>query len=154
MTKTATARRAAKIETLRLEHQLCFALYAATNRITRLYQPLLAEIGLTYSQYLVLLVLWEQTPRSVGEIGSALDLDSGTLTPLLKRLEAAGLVTRMRDTVDERRVIIALTEAGQQLRERAAEVPGQMACRIPMAEADGVALREQLKQFQRLLTDA
>ncbi|MET0379999.1 MAG: MarR family transcriptional regulator [Spongiibacteraceae bacterium] len=151
MTKPVKTSRPARIEALRLENQLCFALYATTNRMTRLYQPLLAELGITYPQYLVLLVLWEQAPRSVGAIGQELDLDSGTLTPLLKRLETAGFVTRIRDTADERRVIISLTEAGAQLRERAAEIPGQLACRVQLSRAEAIALREQLKQLQRAL---
>lgn len=151
MSKPAKTPRTAKVEALRLENQLCFALYAATNRLTRLYQPLLAKLGITYPQYLVLLVLWEQAPRAVGEIGLALDLDSGTLTPLLKRLEAAGFVTRIRDTADERRVIISLTEAGVRLRDRAAEIPGQLACQVPVPLDELIALREQLKHLQRAL---
>jgi len=93
------------IEVLRLDNQLCFALYGAANRMTRLYRPLLDALGLTYPQYLAMLVLWEKNPRTVGALGEALDLDSSTLTPLLKRLEAAGLVERSRDPDDERRVI-------------------------------------------------
>jgi DNA-binding MarR family transcriptional regulator len=153
MTKTTSARRPASVEALRLDNQLCYALYAATNRMTRLYQPLLAELGLTYPQYLVLLVLWEQAPRSVGAIGAALDLDSGTLTPLLKRLEAAGVVTRTRDPADERRVIVALTKHGLHLRDRAVAIPGQLACRVPLEREEALALRDQLKQLQRLMAD-
>lgn len=151
MTKSAKARNPAAVDALRLDNQLCFALYAASNRMTRLYQPLLAELGITYPQYLVLLVLWEQAPRSVGAIGQALDLDSGTLTPLLKRLEAAGFVTRIRDTADERRVIISLTEVGAKLRDRAAEIPGQLACRVQLPRDEAIALHAQLKQLQRAL---
>lgn len=151
MTKNTGARRTARSELLRLDNQLCFALYAATNRMTRLYQPILATLGLTYPQYLVMLVLWEQAPRSVGAIGEALDLDSGTLTPLLKRLEAAGFVARARDKTDERRVVVSLTDAGLALRERALAVPGELACRVPFDREEAAALREQLKRLQRLM---
>lgn len=154
MSRTAkSSRRPAKAEMLRLDNQLCFALYAATNRMIRLYQPLLAELGITYPQYLALMVLWERAPCSVGEIGEALDLDSGTLTPLLKRLEAAGFVSRMRDTVDERRVLIELTDAGIKLHQRAIEVPERMACRIDIARDDAIALRGQLKQLRRAMDE-
>ncbi|HEX6913526.1 MAG TPA: MarR family transcriptional regulator [Longimicrobium sp.] len=103
---------------LRLERQLCFALYSAANLTTRLYRPLLEPLGITYPQYLAMLALWERAPRSVGALGGALGLDSGTLTPLLKRLEAGGLVTRTRDAADERRVLVGLTPAGLDLRAR------------------------------------
>ncbi|MDQ0313955.1 MarR family winged helix-turn-helix transcriptional regulator [Amorphus orientalis] len=111
---------------LRLDRQVCFPLYAATNLITRLYRPVLAKLGLTYPQYLVMLVLWEAAPQSVGGLGEKLYLDSGTLTPLLKRLEQAGLVSRRRDPEDERRVLVDLTEKGAALRADAAEVPATM----------------------------
>lgn len=114
-------------EVLRLDRQLCFPLYAASNILTRAYRPLLDDLGLTYPQYLVLLVLWEHAPRAVGEIGQQLFLDTGTLTPLLKRMEAAGLVTRQRDPEDERRVIISLTPRGDALRKEARVVPERMA---------------------------
>lgn len=108
---------------LRLDDQLCFALYAATNRVVRAYRPLLGELGLTYPQYLVMLVLWEGDQLMVSELGERLYLDSGTLTPLLKRLESAGLLTRLRDAQDERRVRIALTDAGRALRSAAEKIP-------------------------------
>ena len=92
-----------------LDEQLCFALYTASHRIIRAYRPLLEPLGLTYVQYLVMLVLWDESPLSVGELGQGLHLDSGTLTPLLKRMEKSGLVLRERDTDDERRVLISLT---------------------------------------------
>jgi DNA-binding MarR family transcriptional regulator len=112
---------------LHLDRQVCFPLYAATNLITRLYRPALASLGLTYPQYLVMLVLWEREPQTVGALGAHLYLDSGTLTPLLKRMEAAGLVSRQRDPLDERRVSVSLTEAGRQLRQKALHVPETMA---------------------------
>jgi DNA-binding MarR family transcriptional regulator len=129
----------------RLEEQLCFALYSASNRITRLYRPLLDPLGITYPQYLALLALWERAPRTVGELGQALGLDSGTLTPLLKRLEGCALVTRTRDAADERRVLIDLTPAGEALRERAAHVPDALRCCVPLPPEDAAALRDALR---------
>ena len=111
-------------ETLRLDNQLCFALYSASLAMTRLYQPLLAQLGLTYPQYLVMLALWEQDDVAVSDIGQRLGLDSGTLTPLLKRLAQQGLLSRERDAQDERRVRVRLSVAGQALREQAAQIPG------------------------------
>jgi DNA-binding MarR family transcriptional regulator len=111
-------------QALQLDNQLCFALYSASLAMTKLYKPLLEELGLTYPQYLVMLVLWEGDGLMVSELGQRLSLDSGTLTPLLKRLETAGLVSRMRDVDDERRVHIHLTAAGRKLKTRAAQVPG------------------------------
>lgn len=141
----------AQAQRLHLDNQLCFALYAASSAVTRMYQPLLGELGVTYPQYLVLLVLWEQAPRSVSELGRALDLDSGTLTPLLKRMETAGLVTRQRDSADERRVLVGLTAAGVALRARAVEIPAQLACQIDIPVAELVGLRDQLKHFRQAL---
>jgi DNA-binding MarR family transcriptional regulator len=111
-------------QALRLDHQLCFALYSASLAMTKLYKPLLTELGLTYPQYLALLALWEHDGQRVSELGGRLFLDSGTLTPLLKRLEAAGLVRRERSREDERIVGIFLTSAGHALKARAAQVPG------------------------------
>ncbi len=109
---------------LKLDNQLCFALYSTSLAMTRLYKPLLDELGLTYPQYLAMLVLWEQDGLMVSEIGERLYLDSGTLTPLLKRLEASGLIARIRAVEDERRVHITLTAAGRKLKGRAAKIPG------------------------------
>ena len=131
----------------RLDEQLCFALYSASNRITRLYRPLLDPLGITYPQYLALLALWERAPRTVGELGQTLGLDSGTLTPLLKRLEGCALVTRTRDRADERRVLIDLTPAGAALRERAAHVPDALRCCVPLPPHDAVALRDALRRL-------
>ncbi len=127
-----------------LKRQLCFALYAASNQVTRLARPALDRLGLTYPQYLVMLVLWEHAPCTVGEIGTRLMLDSGTLTPLLKRMEANGLITRTRDPGDERCVRIALSAAGRALKRRAGKVPEQMRCRIALPPPTLEALREQL----------
>lgn len=136
-------------EALRLENQLCFALYAASGLVTRAYRPLLEPLGLTYPQYLVMLVLWERGSATVGELGEALELDSGTLTPLLKRMETAGLVARRRDPADERRVIVDLTEAGSALKARAAEVPAALACKLALPLEDLAALRAGLQDLAR-----
>ncbi|GAA3245529.1 MarR family transcriptional regulator [Streptomyces sp. XM83C] len=108
---------------LLLEDQLCFALYAASRAVTARYRPLLDELGLTYPQYLVMLVLWEREPLSVGDIGAALQLESSTLSPLIKRLETAGLVVRRRSPDDERSVVVALTGKGREMRQQACAVP-------------------------------
>ncbi len=116
--------------TLLLDEQLCFALYAASRRMTAIYRPLLEALGLTYPQYLVMMVLWERDGLTVRELGERLQLDSGTLTPLLKRLEQAGLLGRRRRQSDEREVEITLTDTGHNLRTRAAEVPRCLAERL------------------------
>lgn len=136
-------------EMLRLDNQLCFALYAATGMVTRAYRPLLEPLGLTYPQYLAMLVLWERAPRTVSELGDALGLDSGTLTPLLKRLEAAGLVERRRDTADERRVQIHLTQAGEALKGPAGAVPLQILCKLNMPIEQLGSLKAALEQLAK-----
>jgi DNA-binding MarR family transcriptional regulator len=113
---------------LALENQFCFALYSASHAMTKTYKPLLDQLGLTYPQYLVMLVLWEQDGILVKDIGARLFLDSGTLTPLLKRLEANRLLTRNRDPHDERQVRIALSDEGRALRSKAQEIPEQVLC--------------------------
>ena len=119
-------------EAMKLNNQLCFPLYAAARSVTNLYTPWLKPLGLTYTQYIVLLVLWEHDGISVSEIGEKLMLDNGTLSPLLKKMEQAGWVERHRSTEDDRVVIITLTEAGRALRERAKEVPGKVASCIDL----------------------
>ena len=119
----ATPNRAAPADGLALDRQLCFALYAASLARTKTYKPLLEPLGLTYPQYLVMLALWETDGITVSALGERLTLDSGTLTPLLKRLQAQGLVQRLRDTADERRVLLQLTAAGRALNARAVAVP-------------------------------
>jgi DNA-binding MarR family transcriptional regulator len=131
-------------ERLRLRYQVCFALYAASRAVTGLYRPILDELGITYPQYLVLLVLWERGETTVKELGDALMLDSGTLSPLLKRLEATGLVVRRRGTVDERSVVIGLTGEGDRLRRRALEVPTSVASATGLPPAELSALRDTL----------
>lgn len=117
-----------EINLLALDNQFCFALYSASHAMTRSYKPMLERLGLTYPQYLVMLVLWEQDAILVKEIGARLFLDSGTLTPLLKRLEANGLVGRARDPHDERQVRITLSATGRELRHQAEEIPCQVLC--------------------------
>ena len=114
-------------EAMKLVNQLCFPLYAAARHVTGLYTPVLKPLGLTYTQYIVFLVLWEKDGQPVGEIGEKLLLDNGTLSPLLKKLEQAGYVRRERSREDERIVVIALTEAGRALREKAKDVPAKVA---------------------------
>jgi DNA-binding MarR family transcriptional regulator len=129
---------------LALDRQLCFALYSATHAMTRAYQPLLAPLGLTYPQYLVMLVLWEQDGLTVTQLGERLALDSGTLTPLLKRLEAAGHLQRLRDAADERRVRLQLSASGRALRGQAASIPPAVAA------ATGCGLDEIVSLTRRL----
>jgi MarR family transcriptional regulator, organic hydroperoxide resistance regulator len=136
---------------LRLDHQICFAVYSTAHAFNRVYKPLLGRLGLTYPQYLVMLVLWERDGVPVKDIGERLFLDSGTLTPLLKRLEAAGLIRRTRSTEDERQVLIALTPQGHALHEKARSVPQSIlaasACTVAELSAmknEIVALRDRL----------
>ncbi|MFF5371258.1 MarR family winged helix-turn-helix transcriptional regulator [Streptomyces sp. NPDC013187] len=128
----------------RLDDQLCFALYAAQRAVTAAYRPLLDELGLTYPQYLVLLVLWERGETPVKELAAALRLDYGTVSPLLKRLEAAGLVRRERSARDERSVLVALTGRGLELRERAGRVPGALLTATGLDTAEAGRLRAEL----------
>ncbi|MFI0513943.1 MarR family winged helix-turn-helix transcriptional regulator [Streptomyces sp. WSLK1-5] len=129
---------------LLLDDQLCFALYAAQRAVTAAYRPLLDELGLTYPQYLVLLVLWERGETSVKELAGALRLDYGTVSPLLKRLEAAGLVRRERAAADERSVLVACTGRGEDLRKRAARVPGALLEATALDGTEAARLREEL----------
>ncbi|MDF1484489.1 MarR family transcriptional regulator [Ramlibacter sp. H39-3-26] len=149
----ASASRPDTARQLVLDNQLCFALYSASLGMTRVYKPLLAGLGLTYPQYIAMLALWERDGLMVSELGERLFLDSGTLTPLLKRLETLGLVARQRDSTDERRVRIHLTPAGRRLKGRAAAIPGCLLaasrCTLPQVAAltqQLQALRDQLAQ--------
>lgn len=142
---------------LLLDNQVCFQLYALQRAVTALYRPLLAELELTYPQYLVMLVLWESehagSLSSVSVIGQRLQLDSGTLTPLLKRLEEQGRILRTRSEKDERVVVITLTESGRSLREKALAVPGQVLCATGLTIEDVSAVHSTLGRFkQRLMT--
>ena len=116
-----------RYDLLKLENQLCFPLYACAREVIRQYKPFLDDLDLTYTQYIAMMVLWEEERVGVKELGEKLFLDSGTLTPLLKKLEGRGLVTRTRSAEDERRLIVALTPAGEALRERALDIPVKMA---------------------------
>ena len=133
-----------KYEALKLENQLCFPLYACSRETIKLYKPFLDELDLTYTQYIAMMVLWEKESVTVKELGEALYLDSGTLTPLLKKMEAKGLITRRRSEQDERSLIVRLTEEGTALRERALAVPHQMASCVRLEP-------EEAKELYRLL---
>ena len=128
-----------------LEGQFCFALYSATHAVMRSYRPLLEPLGLTYPQYLVMLVLWEAGEETVGGIADRMFLDPSTLTPLLKRLEAMGLVTRRRNPDNERQLIVGLTDEGRALQERARAIPRALLCASGRALPDLLALRDELK---------
>jgi DNA-binding MarR family transcriptional regulator len=138
---------------LHLEDQLCFALYAASRAMTAAYAPMLDALDLTYPQYLVLLVLWDHDGDRVSQIGERLQLDSATLTPLLKRLEARGLVERRRSAADERVVEVFLTAEGKRLKRRAAEIPMCVFEKSGLTEAELVALRATLQDLMRRLRD-
>ncbi|MCX4189389.1 MarR family winged helix-turn-helix transcriptional regulator [Methylophaga sp. OBS3] len=134
-------------DNLRLDNQLCFALYSATNAITRVYRQLLDEHDLTYPQYLVLVVLWEKDGIAVRDLMKRLKLDSGTLSPILKRLERAGLVTKHRNDIDERVVRIQLTDKSKQLQPLVAEIQKQVACQTNLNNEDFFALLNKLHQL-------
>lgn len=136
---------------LRLDAQLCFAVYSAEHAFTRAYRPLLKALGLTYPQYLIMLVLWENDGQTVKSLGEKLLLDSGTLTPLLKRLEAAGLVRRARSAQDERVVNVTLTDQGAVLKDKAREVPLKLACSIDLPGADIGRLRAEIVSLRDAL---
>ncbi|MCY1664275.1 MarR family winged helix-turn-helix transcriptional regulator [Rhizobium sp. SL86] len=141
-------------ETIRLNEMLCFALYGAAHAFSRAYKPLLEPLGLTYPQYLVMISLWEKDGQPVKGLGEALGLDSGTLSPLLKRLEQAGLVSRTRDRQDERQVNITLTEKGRALQGDAAAIMPAIAQATGCGLDEVVALRDRLKSLQQNLTEA
>jgi MarR family transcriptional regulator, organic hydroperoxide resistance regulator len=146
-----TSSRLDSFESLKLGNQLCFAVYAAAHAFTGAYKPLLDPLGLTYPQYLVLLVLWEEEGLSVKEIGQQLHLDSGTLTPVLKRLEKAGFVRRRRDAQDERQVRVELTDKGWDTRTKALEVPRSMICALGQPEPELRELKRAVDQLQAAL---
>ncbi|HEY0259924.1 MAG TPA: MarR family transcriptional regulator [Lacisediminihabitans sp.] len=132
------------VDPLALDRQVCFALAAASRSVIALYRPVLAPLGLTHPQYLVMLALWERSPRTVTDIGEALLLEPATLSPLLKRLEAAGLITRNRSATDERALAVELTADGAALRARAEKVPAQIVERLGMPVADLERIRDGL----------
>ena len=139
---------------LKLDLQVCFALYSAQLAMSKVYRKLLKELGLTYPQYLVMMVLWEQDRLSVSEIGERLFLDSATLTPLLKRLEGMGLVLRQRSRPDERHVEVTLTESGRALREQAEKVPEAVLCASQCSPEELVQLRDELHGLRARLATA
>ena len=129
-----------RYEALRLDNQLCFPLYACAKEIVRRYKPFLDEIDLTYTQYIVMMVLWEEREINVKELGSRLYLDSGPLTPVLKRLEQKGLITRQRDDKDERVLIVSITKEGDELKDKAVEIPIKMAGCVSLEPQDAAEL--------------
>lgn len=141
-------------KSLQLDNQLCFALYSSSLAMTKLYKPLLVELGLTYPQYLVMLVLWEQDALMVSALGDKLYLDSGTLTPLLKRLEVGGFILRQRAADDERRVLVTLTPTGRQLKQQAARIPACVLQATHCSRQTATALTQQIKQLRDNLTTA
>ena len=151
MPKKSTGKPSA--EAGRLEEQLCFALYAASNAITRVYRPLLTEMGLTYPQYLVMLVLWEHKSRRLGEIAEELELATHAVSPVIDRLEESGLVTRKKDDVDGRVVHVNLTAAGRKLESAAAAVQEEVRCRTLLDPSEVDILRGQLKKLARLMDE-
>jgi len=136
---------------LQLDNQLCFALYSASLAMTKVYKPLLDELGLTYPQYLAMLVLWERDGLMVSELGDKMYLDSGTLTPLLKRLETAGYISRIRAAEDERRVYITLTSLGRKLKTRAAKIPGCILSASQCSVPELMALTSQVQALRKKL---
>ncbi len=142
-----------KYDVLKLDNQLCFPLYAISKEIVRRYTPFLNEIDLTYTQYIAMMVMWEKKELSVKDLGKKLFLDSGTLTPLLKNLEKKGLVTRERSKIDERFLIVSVTEAGMKLREKAVEIPAKMSGCIKLDPEEAVQLytivRKLLGEFEQ-----
>src|SRR6201993_3986275 len=137
----------APVEMPGLDSHLCFALYAASNHMTRLFVPFLKKLGVTYPQYLVLVVLWERGAQGVGELASALQMDLGTLSPMLKRLEAKGLVTRRRQATDERRVLVDLTPKGVSLRKRTEQMLGEFYCFLNVPLEELFDLKDRLRHF-------
>ncbi|WP_234497342.1 MarR family winged helix-turn-helix transcriptional regulator [Vibrio maritimus] len=140
-------------EALDLDKQVCFALYSASNALTRAYRPILERVDLTYLQYMTMLVLWKKAPMNVKDIGAELKLDSGTLTPLLKRLEQKGLVERKRSETDERARMIFVTEEGNALREKAMSIPGAIACKAKLSEEEATMLKRICERLTNNLMD-
>ncbi len=140
-----------KYDILKLDNQLCFALYACSREITKHYKPKLDKLGITYTQYVTLMVLWEKDNITVKELGTKLHLDSGTLTPLLKKLEAKGIVTRLRASEDERNVYVTLTENGIDLKDKAIDIPKQMACVPGHSTEELTNLRDQINDLLKSL---
>lgn len=141
-----------KYEALKLDNQLCFTLYACSREITKLYKPVLDKLGITYTQYISLLVLWEKDNITVKDMGKKLHLDSGTLTPLLKKLESMKLVKRTRDTIDERKVYVKLTDRGIELKEMAIEIPNKILCSTGLTLQSAELLKENITSLLLSIT--
>jgi len=140
-----------KYDSIKLDNQLCFSLYAASREIIKLYKPFLDKFNLTYTQYIAMLVLWEDEKSTVKDIGKRLHLDSGTLTPLLKKIESMGLIKRYRDVNDDRVVIVELTDQGRLLKDDVTEVPHEMACKINMPIERAIELKKSLDELLTIL---
>ncbi|MFZ6745591.1 MarR family winged helix-turn-helix transcriptional regulator [Undibacterium sp. JH2W] len=149
--KTANTKSALQTPVPQLGDQLCFALYSTSLAMNKLYRKLLKQMGITYSQYLVLMVLWEQDEQTVNDIGERLILDSATLTPLLKRMEAQELITRIRSAADERQVIISLTKAGNDLRKQAASLPTSVLCATECSPDEARDLKQEILALRAAL---
>jgi DNA-binding MarR family transcriptional regulator len=152
--KATNADASGKDAMLLLDNQLCFALYSGSLTMTKVYKPLLRDLGVTYPQYLALLVLWERDGVTVSELGARLFLDSGTLTPLLKRLEGMDLLRRERSPEDERQVIVSLTPAGRALKKRALRVPEQLLCASACSIGEITALTRRLQKLRGALAES
>ncbi|CUU46024.1 MarR family winged helix-turn-helix transcriptional regulator [Clostridium beijerinckii] len=140
-----------KYESIKLDNQVCFSLYAASREIIKLYKPILDKFNLTYTQYIAMLVLWEDEKSTVKDIGRRLHLDSGTLTPLLKKIEGMGLITRYRDTNDDRVVIVELTEKGRLLKDDILEVPREIVCKANISTESAIELKRNLDELLKSL---
>lgn len=135
-----------KYDCLKLKNQLCFPLYACSKEIVRRYKPFLDEIGLTYTQYITMMVLWEKKEANVKELGNCLYLDSGTLTPVLKKLEAKGYITRIRSKEDERNLLVTITDEGEKLKDQAVEIPKKIGTCVKLSEEKRLQLYEILRE--------
>ncbi|WP_143315237.1 MarR family transcriptional regulator [Clostridium sp. HBUAS56017] len=140
-----------KYDCLKIENQLCFPLYAAAREVIKQYTPILDKYNLTYTQYIAMLVLWEKEKATVKEIGKILHLDSGTLTPLLKKIESMGLITRYRDVNDDRVVIAELTEKGLELKDEVIGVPNEIICKVNLPMEKAIQLKKLLDELLEIL---
>ena len=142
-----------KFDCLKIENQLCFPLYACSKEIIKRYKPFLDEIDLTYTQYIAMLILWEEKKTTVKELGTRLYLDSGTLTPLLKKLEAKGFIERKRSDKDERNLIVKITNKGEELKEQAVQIPDKMSCCVKLGKDEARQLYSLLYRVLGLLSE-
>ncbi|GKX65068.1 MarR family winged helix-turn-helix transcriptional regulator [Inconstantimicrobium mannanitabidum] len=142
-----------KYDCIKLDNQVCFSLYAASREIIKLYKPILDKFNLTYTQYVAMLVLWEEEKSTVKGIGERLHLDSGTLTPLLKKIENMGLIKRYRDVNDDRVVIVELTDEGRALKEKIVEVPNAIFCKVGLSPEEAKILKDSLDNLLRTLDE-